>query len=320
MPAPTPDAPSAAPVALPYADEVVACVDWAQQLGADPAGTALAPDVVLLVEVDEPWPKPVAKHERLAGVVRAVQTRSGQTRVLAAIPHDSTSPRLIAFARSATGALRVDHQRSSDDAADVAAVWASLEAGDGVGLSSSSPPTTMLVCTQGSHDVCCGTVGSAFADRVANRDIELFRVSHTGGHKWSPTAMTLPDGRMWAHLDDDATVAVLDRTEPASEVSAKCRGWWGAATGPAQVAEIALLAEIGWEVDGWERAVDRHDRGDGSVRVKVRASSPSGAIERHFDARVAREVPAIMCSVPGGEPAKTATEWKLTPIADDDHA
>ena len=289
-------------ISLPLATESVQCVDFAVANSVDPGGTALAPDVVVLVEVAEPWPKPVAKHDDLHDLVRVAQEHPGQVRLLAAIPIDPAQPRVIAFHPTTTGMHRAEAVLGDDSAAALRAMLANT---DGVAIETAIGPRTMLICTQGSHDVCCGTHGAAFADWVETErpDVEVFRVSHTGGHRFSPTAMTLPDGRMWAYLNPEATDAILAR-DNAAVLSGQCRGWWGAPTGPAQVAERAVFAELGFAVDELPRTVTVGD--GGNVVVAVGADTYDVVVE------VGREVPTISCSAAGGIPVKPGREWAVT--------
>jgi len=295
-------------ISLPLESETVRCMDFALANQIDPGGTALAPDVVVLVEVAEPWPKPVGKHEAMTALVAAAQEWPEQVRLLAAVPTGDEPHRAIAFRPTATGAARSERLLCADPVGALRAVLGDdeptqVDVADGV--------TTLLVCTQGSHDVCCGEDGARFAEWVeANTDAEVFRVSHTGGHRFSPTAMTLPDGRMWAYLNAESARQIMhDRTDAAS-VAAQCRGWWGAPTGPAQVAERAVFAEHGFDVDELERSVVVGEEG----RVVVTAGG------RAFEVVVAlgREVPTIACSAPGGQPVKPGREWHVvsgpTPI------
>ena len=289
-------------ISLPLATESVPCVDFAVVNSVDPGGTALAPDVVVLVEAAEPWPKPVAKHDDLHDLVRVAQEHSGQVRLLAAVPIDPAQPRAIAFHPTATGMRRVEAVLGDDSAAALRAVLANT---DGVEMETATGPRTMLICTQGSHDVCCGTHGAAFVEWVETErpDVEVFRVSHTGGHRFSPTAMTLPDGRMWAYLNPEAADAILSR-ENATALSGQCPGWWGAPTGPAQVAERAVFAELGFAADELPRTVTVGD--DGNVEVTVGADTYDVVVE------VGREVPTIACSAAGGMPVKPGREWAVT--------
>lgn len=286
-------------ISLPLATEAVPCVDFALENRVDPGGTALAPDVVVLVEVGEPWPKPVAKHADLHDLVRIAQEHPGQVRLLAAIPHDPEQPRAIAFWPSVAGMRRAEAPLGADPAAALQGVLANS---DSMQVDTATGPRTMLVCTQGSHDVCCGTHGAVFADwlETEHPNVETFRVSHTGGHRFSPTAMTLPDGRMWAYLTAESVDEILSR-ENAAAVSGQCRGWWGAPTGPAQIAERAVFEMLGFGFDEVSRTVTVGD--DGNVEVAVGSDVYEVVVE------VGREVPTIACSALGGLPAKPGREW-----------
>lgn len=299
-------------ISLPLAAESMRCMDFALANQLDPGGTALAPDVVVLIEVDEPWPKPVGKHEVLVDLVHASQEWPEQIRLLAAVPQGDDPRRIIAFRPTATGMTRTEKMLCADP---VGALRAALngESGDGVEeLATSNGVTTMLVCTQGSHDICCGEDGAAFAQWAeANADqlggVEIFRVSHTGGHRFAPTAMTLPDGRMWAYLDAESASQIVDSRGDAAAVVGQCRGWWGAPTGPAQIGERAVFAQLGFAVDELERSVEVRDM-DGRYAVAVTV----GADVFEVGVQVGREVPTIACGAPGGLPAKPGREWTVT--------
>lgn len=268
----------------------------------DPGGTALAPDVVLLAEVDEPWPKPVGKHDAMVELVRACQERDENIRLLAAVPKGDDPRRLIAFRPAPGGATRSERLACADP---LGALHAVLDDPAPQAVDVAGGVTSLLVCTQGSHDVCCGTDGAAFADWAEQHlNVEVFRVSHTGGHKFAPTAMTLPDGRMWAYLDEATATEVVRNRRDAATVVGRCRGWWGAPTGPAQVAERAVFASLGFAVDGMARTVSIVEE-DGPTLVTV--ALDDGAYEVSIEP--GREVPTIMCSAPGGQPVKPGREW-----------
>jgi hypothetical protein len=290
-------------ISLPLATESVRCVDFAFSNDVDPGGTALAPDVVVLVEAAEPWPKPVAKHEALTELVTVAQTHPEQVRLLAAIPHDDDAPRIIAFRPTPNGMSRAEAPYGRDPAGALRSVLADE---NGIDVVTGSGTRTMLVCTQGTHDVCCGTDGAVFASWLEQerRDVEVFRVSHTGGHRFSPTAMSLPDGRMWAYLDPDSASSVIDRVGDSQAMASICRGWWGAPTGPAQIAERAVFAELGFAADLFDRSVEMGDGSAASVRIG----------DDIFDLTVdpGRVVPGIACGAPGGEPIKPGQEWVVT--------
>jgi len=302
-------------ISLPLETESTRCSDFARLHNIDPAGTALAPDVIVLAEIEEPWPKPVAKHPDLADLVAAAAGRPERIRVLGTIPSGSGTDRVIAFRPAKGGMFRSEVDIGADPAHDLRTLL-DPELADWIAFTGVSAARTVLVCTQGSHDLCCGTLGSDFADALVQRhpEIEVFRVSHTGGHRFAPTAMTLPDGRMWAYLTEPTMASILDRTLEPSAASAVCRGWWGAPLGPGQVAERAVFERLGWAIDIAARSVEVSHHDDGSsYQVDVQVDSE---VELEVDSerwRVivegGREIPAIACEAPGGLPVKPGREW-----------
>ncbi|ODT59215.1 hypothetical protein ABS71_18045 [bacterium SCN 62-11] len=61
-----------------------------------------------------------------------------------------------------------------------------------------------LVCTHGSRDICCGSLGPRLAQalRAAGHQ-EVWEVSHIGGHRFAPTLWHLPSWRFFGRLSLD---------------------------------------------------------------------------------------------------------------------
>ncbi|MEM7322421.1 MAG: sucrase ferredoxin [Actinomycetota bacterium] len=306
---------------LPEPDQVLRCAEHQRFLGVDPGGTAIRADRVVLVETPLPWPKPVADHPHLAPMAAILKASSVPTRTLAYTSGSvdgsgngdgSPAAPVITFDRSDPGT--VVERRYPADTVEARIRLAAALAEDDTGLLASlavhdrplvSP--VALVCTQGSHDVCCGSEGARFAaDAEAISDLTVYRVSHTGGHRFAPTAMTLPDGRMWADLDVPLLRQILSRTGDAAEVVDRCRGWWGIPTGPAQLAERAVLAADGWALEDRDRTVEVGDDHDGTATCVVSDGERAWSVA----VTAARTVPTIACRQPGGLPAKPATEYR----------
>jgi hypothetical protein len=296
---------------LPAATETIRCAEHARAHDYDPGGTAISAAVLLVAEVQPPWPKPVFDHSALAGIAATTPTPRGDARVLAAVPAPADRPIIRRFDRTPDGTFE-----TSTEIADAAQLGPALHAA----LAVEEPPAdaalmtspVVLVCTQGTHDVCCGMEGTRLALELAEQAAaEIVRVSHTGGHRFAPTAMTLPDGRMWARLDAPTYASIRDRSVPAAAVAGRCRGWWGAPSGPAQVAERAVFADVGWAWDAMLR------------RVELEVEDPAGATWRITgDGRTwrvrtepVRSVPVLSCRAPGGTPVKEAVEYRATIVA-----
>lgn len=128
----------------------------------------------------------------------------------------------------------------------------------------------------------------------------------------APTGLTLPDGRMWGMVDIDEMLGIIDHTVSPVAVAARCRGWIGAAPGPAQMAERAVFASLdSWDFDTQPRTARVVDD-EGSSRVEVTTSQRRWSV----DVDVGRGVPTIACGAPGGLPAKPATEWRIAAITE----
>ncbi len=291
-------------------------------LAVDPGGSGIAADLLIAVEVPLPWPKPVFAHPVLDGVDLLAAEAAVPTRVLASVPHDPASSgyAVVAYRRAGATMNRTEMRVDATDIADAVRTMvatptdADLDEGDSVA------PPELWVCTQGSHDSCCGRDGTRLAIDVRARrgDVVVRRVSHTGGHRFAPTALTLPDGRMWGYIDPTLVDQVVDRSGAPSELAERCRGWTGAGVGPAQVAERAVFAAVGWSLDDARREITLLDDAgaDGSVGVRVEATWPDGAaVVYEVDVTIVREVPTIACREPGGLPAKPGREYGVTRCA-----
>ncbi len=299
---------------LPAPDESVRCAEHTRTLGVSPGGTAITADAVAVVEVPLPWPKPVFDHDLLQGLAGTMPLTCGTTRVFAAQPRgEAPGPRVTLFERAEVGMYSwvfdpADHDdllRLFDELATSlpGAITEPCPARPG-------PELAVLVCTQGSHDVCCGSEGVRLAQELAAPGLDLFQVSHTGGHRFAPTAMTLPDGRMWAGIDAPTLRSILELTGDPARLASTCRGWWGAPGGPGQVAEIAVLAELGWDLDALPRSVSTTATSASSWTVEVDVARQRWTA----DVVVARVVPTISCRAAGGLPAKPGLEYEVASL------
>lgn len=114
-------------------------------------------------------------------------------------------------------------------------------------LSAESPPDTLpgvadprttralLVCTNAKRDRCCALLGRPLAARLAAQrtpSTTVWETSHTGGHRFAPTFVSLPDGYLYGGPD------------AASGSVEACRGR-SSLPPPAQAAELAVLRAIG---------------------------------------------------------------------------
>jgi len=95
--------------------------------------------------------------------------------------------------------------------------WSALAAGDLPAVRAALPelepcPTPiLLVCTNAKRDACCAVRGRPVAAYAAGqRPGQVWECTHLGGHRFAPTAVTLPLGASYGRLDGPAAVAALD--------------------------------------------------------------------------------------------------------------
>lgn len=112
------------------------------------------------------------------------------------------------------------------------------------GLAPETEPQ-LLVCTNGSRDLCCALEGRPLvAATAARRPGQVWEVTHTSGHRFAPTTVLLPHGVLHGRVTLDGGVDLLDAASAGAVVLEGYRGrtsW----TGPAQVAELAVRESTG---------------------------------------------------------------------------
>ncbi len=238
------------------------CRQQAIEMGLDPVGTAQPLAGLILVERPLPWPRDVSEDPVLAPALEAgLGNANGPVRPFAVVPRGAgygpaTTPdgsAMVTSYRSAGSTAGPYEQRTycvaDHRVADLALTLARSGEPDADPVDS---PTDreLLVCTHGSRDRCCGRLGTILHRSSCTRwpDVEVRRVSHTGGHRFAPTAILLPSGTAWGHLDDDVLGAIVDRSVPFVEVIAHFRGSMVAPSRAAQVAEAAVAARVGWSL------------------------------------------------------------------------
>ena len=98
------------------------------------------------------------------------------------------------------------------------------------------------MCAHEQRDPCCGLDGRALLDALAGPDVHA--CSHLGGHRFAPTAMVLPTGYVYGHLDPAGARRVLARAAASEVETERCRGRCTWSPG-GQVAELAVRAATG---------------------------------------------------------------------------
>jgi len=309
------------------------CSTQTQTRHVDPIGTASTYDAYVLVEVPLPWPPAIGDHPLLGAVARAIEGSGWRAQVLGLVPdHDEPDQHRIVVHRRPPGPFR--RYQSSERmvpgralgtaaaellAADLTSDEPGTPAPARMGSTPGVAPVDLLVCTHGRRDRCCGSFGTnlhtAIGARHVRSGVRSWRVSHTGGHRFAPTAIMLPEGHLWAWLDTELVDSILHRRGDLGMLLEHYRGSSAMGPAPVQVAEREAFRREGWS---W---LDAHRSGtvvaqDGDrVDVRLDVTRPDGSVGA-YAATVERvgSAPQPVCGelLTGEGNGKSDSIWSLT--------
>lgn len=308
------------------------CSSFARAEDVDPVGSAGSYRGIVLAEVPPPWPREIAEHPALA--VAAGALGAAGMRLQGLMPDergDRQRRRLMAFIRPEDAFDRYLAQAWTvtddllGDAVVAIAGSGGSDAGPAVARPGAEPASHgtdvgrhVLVCTHGRRDACCGTLGTRLASSLPGLGaaVHVWRTSHTGGHRFAPTALLLPEGTMWAYLDAERLVGISDRTLGIDEAAPLYRGCTGLDGPEVQAAEREALRSVGWSWFDHRRRGEVLESAGGRSLVRIEAEAPDGRRLR-FEATVetSRVLPIPDCGRPPEEAAKSASELRVTGFA-----
>lgn len=299
--------------------------------GAQIAGTASAADRWVLLELPGPWPKPALAHPLLASLTDPMEltgstpgvdpTDQPTTHRTLLIADDTTAERtadsghrIVVWDRDATDGptgfrgRETTVARSSVAAAAFAAARGELD--DDLELVSPGR-RDVAICTQGTHDRCCGSMGTRFHGEAAARfagdpTVRMWRTSHTGGHRFAPTGLTFPDGMTWAGLDLGTLDAALHGVADLSAAADRLRGCAFIADRGAQLIDIEGVRRHG---AAWLAAPRTWHRNGDDVTVVARLNGRDAQLSGTVVA--GRTLPVPPCGESVDAAVKSATELVL---------
>jgi hypothetical protein len=288
------------------------CSSWARDQQVDPIGTAGCYNGFLLVEWPLPWPRDVSEIPELTPVAIAAKAAGCRVQAVVRAPGRSGS-RVVLYTwdpdRGRFGGIEAEAQ------GDPAATALSTLAGNRSPGSREIAGTDLLICGHGRRDRCCGSMGTALQAEASRpgqlaENVRVWRTSHTGGHRFAPTAIVLPEGTAWGYLDASALSGIVSRADPVSTYVHQYRGCAGMSSPAVQAVERAVLGEIGWDL--LDRPRSGEEAGDGTVTLVV----GTGEGQRTWRGLVVvkRTLPVPNCGVPVSDNDKTDDELAVTEL------
>jgi hypothetical protein len=305
------------------------CSLLSAERGLPPIGTAGSYDAILAFELDSPWTPKLAGSRasdvRLDEAIAAIGSRAKTTRLLALEPNEAlrrqrgaSRTRVLHFSRGQGpfGAYsRREYEVPRESLARLLECLAGV-ATDSPGALADRVATAdamrdVLVCTHGARDACCGKFGYGFyvemcAVAAARREpLRIWRTSHLGGHRFAPTLLDLPSGRMFGRLAHaDATVVLDGGDALVARLASIYRGRC-ALPEPAQIVERELWTRTGAAFERSALSWTASDEG-AAWHVEVVAGGAN------FAARVARiEVEAVRTPASCGRDPEAEAPWGI---------
>jgi hypothetical protein len=282
-------------------------------VGLDPIATIGSYSSYLLVEWPLPWPRDISDAGALGEL--APMLAAARCRLQGVVVTGSVASRRVALYWSEgpefTRYMCVERVVPAVEVTRCAAELLEASLGREIDNMAIDAGSEVLVCTHGRRDRCCGSLGTSLAlQLVANpgrlgADTRVGRTSHTGGHRFAPTALVFPEGTAWAFADVDLLTRVVARRGSLADILPRYRGCAGLRSRGVQALERAVLAEVGWEL--FDLARRGEDSGDGTARLQV--SWPDGSTaEWEAEVEAGRELPVPDCGAPLAAARKSEVE------------
>jgi hypothetical protein len=297
-------------------DDAVKCAEWARDRSVQAIGTAGCYDGFLLVEWPTAWPRDASDVEELQVLAPRLADEKIRLQLIRSADSSVSTMLQVILYRAAPGGWFERYLRTALSVSRREVAWAAarLLAGDPGEGAGEEHTTDVLICTHGTRDMCCGSLGTRLAAELVNDPIfedgrtRLWRTSHTGGHRFAPTALVLPSGTLWGFLDPGSLRRIVSREGDVCDALPHYRGCTGLGSREAQLLDRAAFESTGW---GW---LDHRRRADHPVggRVALEALAPDGTACR-WDGVVidGRELPVPVCRSPLSEALKSEVELVL---------
>ena len=282
------------------------CSDISQAVGESPIGTAGNYDYWLVVELPQPWSEiALDQNESLKPYLEKIKylvyKKGVKLRPLAIAPDPDYSQtgytRVLFYSRPSE--LFSHYQRDEylipetelGNLASALLIEPERLPNYSDYKQANDYSHDIFVCTHGNVDVACSRYGYPLYQtwrQQANDQFRVWRCSHFGGHRFAPTAITLPDGHYWGRLTPETLPLIIHQQGDINQLQSYYRGWTGLDQW-AQIAEREILLNRGWDWLNYLKTgeVMEADQTDKNwARVRITYSSPDGTDQGSYEAKI----------------------------------
>jgi hypothetical protein len=280
------------------------CSELSARAGLPLIGTAGCYRSILAFELGSPWTARLTgsrgSDPSLDEAIARIGAEAAAVRLLALEPREgATATRVLWWSRGEGPVTRYARKQLDVERASLASVLLSLafdaDPADAAEVRDDKGERDILVCTHGARDACCAKFGfplyRSLVETIRRRGLAVraWRCSHLGGHRFAPTLLDLPEGRLFGRVREDDLELLLDggaglRARLPTIYRGRC-----AIPEPAQVVErqawidegdafaaAAIDCDVREVGGGWEVAIRAAKAGPHAARV---VRSKAAAVE-----------------------------------------
>jgi hypothetical protein len=274
----------------------------------------------MLVDRRLPWPADASRDVALQSLVGHMASSSTErTRVQLVMPtrHEGIE---VALYRRPVGPF-VGYQRASSVGCAESVRDRAVKLFESDESAFAAPALTeILVCTHGTRDVCCGSLGTAVFGQLSEMYAwssahRVRRTTHLGGHRFAPTVLLLPSGTVWAWVTAELMQDIIEQVAPVATAVEHFRGAMGMPQPEVQAVDAALFAGFGWSWLSRPRTGTVVERCGPETSVRIDHITDDRQWVSTATVRTASLLPVPTCGVPLDGSESTQAQWTVTSLS-----